>query len=59
MSNVVITETSREDQKQRSREADERALATGEKTREDLWRENSFIPPGKMRVDYKRIRTSG
>jgi hypothetical protein len=30
--------------KQKSRERDAQALASGEKSREQLWRENSFIP---------------
>jgi hypothetical protein len=41
-----------------TRPTDERALRTGEKSHEQLVRENSFILPGKMHVDYSRIRPS-
>jgi hypothetical protein len=53
---VHIDAEERAREKQRSRESDELALATGTKTREQLRRENSFIPAGKMSVDFARIR---
>lgn len=47
----------RTEEKQASRDADAKALATGEKTREDLWRENSFVPAEIARtpIDFSRI----
>jgi hypothetical protein len=39
--------------KAESRQADERALALGLKTREQLTRENNLIPPG--RIDWARF----
>ena len=47
---------SRQREKQASRDADAHALASGEKSREQRWRENSFIPPRSMTVDYRRLR---
>jgi hypothetical protein len=42
------------DKKQASRDADAAALASGEKTREDLRKENSlFAPFGKIRILWK------
>lgn len=46
----------REHEKQASRDADARALRSGEKTHADLWRENSFIPPRSMKVDFLHLR---
>lgn len=45
-------------EKAASREADERALKAGEKTREDLRRENSFFsfPPGRIRIDMTKVK---
>lgn len=42
--------------KQFSRLEDERALATGEKTREQLWKENTFLPALCTTIDFSRIR---
>lgn len=42
--------------KQISRMEDERALATGEKTREQLWAENTFLPALRTTIDFSKIR---
>ncbi|MEZ4297218.1 MAG: hypothetical protein R3B70_19795 [Polyangiaceae bacterium] len=39
-------------EKQESREGDERALASGEKTQEDLRRENGHFSSLRVRVNY-------
>lgn len=41
-----------------SREADARALASGEKTREQLHAENSAFafPPERVRIDFSRVK---
>ncbi len=41
-------------EKRASRDADAAALASGEKTREQLWMENSFLPPGGV-VDWTKV----
>lgn len=40
-----------------SREADERALARGEKSAEQLRRENGHFAGMKVRVDFKRAKS--
>lgn len=42
-------------EKQASREEDERALASGEKTREDLKRENGIFHGLKFRMDLSAV----
>lgn len=49
--------TARAAEKQASREEDARALASGEKTRERLWKENSFLPANRTRIDFRRVPT--
>jgi hypothetical protein len=45
-------------EKRISREADARALATGQKTREQLNRENRFLAAEHAVVDLTRVRMS-
>jgi hypothetical protein len=42
-------------EKQASRDADARALASGEKSREQLTRENGLFPPGRVRHDPRSL----
>lgn len=42
-------------EKQASRDEDERRLAAGEVTREELARENSWLPVDKARIDYSKV----
>jgi hypothetical protein len=42
-------------EKQVSREADARALASGRTTREQLTRENGFLPAERAIVDLRRV----
>lgn len=42
-------------EKQRSRDADRAALASGEKSQDDLIRENSFIRAGRSKIDWSRL----
>ncbi len=44
--------------KQESREADERALASGEKCRDDLRGENGLFVFPNARINYQRSRLS-
>lgn len=42
-------------EKQASREADARALASGQKTREQLWSENTLLPARMTSVNLRAI----
>jgi hypothetical protein len=44
--------------KQESREADERALASGKKSREDLRRENGLFVFPRAKINYERSQLS-
>ena len=44
--------------KQGSREADERALASGEKSREELRRENGLFVFPRAKINYERSQLS-
>ena len=54
--NLDVAECARE--KAASREADARALASGEKSREELRAENGAFgfPPERVRVDFSRVK---
>ena len=45
-------------EKQASREADAQALASGEKTQDQLCAENGAFafPPGRVRLDFSRVK---
>lgn len=47
----------RAQEKQASRDDDARALASGEKSREQLWRENGVMPASSVhaRIDFSRV----
>jgi hypothetical protein len=44
--------------KQESREADDRALASGEKSREELRRENGLFVFPRAKINYERSQLS-
>jgi len=44
------------ERKQASRDEDERALAGGEKSREELRRENSIFAPAEVRVELRGLK---
>ena len=44
----------RQDEKQASRAADERALADGSMSREDLARKNVFLSADRFEIDFER-----
>ncbi len=46
----------RDPEKERSRQADERALASGKKTVEQLWRENAHFARAKVRLAVELIK---
>ncbi|HEX2568427.1 MAG TPA: hypothetical protein VH877_02635 [Polyangia bacterium] len=52
MSAAFYNPKKRAEEKQRSRERDERALASGEKSAEQLRRENGRIALLRVRIDY-------
>lgn len=44
-------------ERQASRDADEQALASGQKSREELRRENGFFPARRFRVDLSSAKS--
>jgi hypothetical protein len=55
---LVYDPAERAAEKQRSREADERALASGELTREQLTAKNAYFsfPPEMVEIDFAAVR---
>ncbi len=45
-------------EKQAARDRDEQSLASGAKSREQLWRENSFIRAAGSEIDFASVRVS-
>lgn len=55
MTNLKYDPEERRLEKQRAREADRQALESGQKTQEDLIRENSFVRAGRAKIDFSKI----
>lgn len=52
---ISHAEVDRAAEKQASRDEDARRLAAGEVTREQLWKENTFLPADKTSIDWSKI----
>jgi hypothetical protein len=57
MSSTSYSPKKRAEEKQRSRDRDERALASGEKSAEQLRRENGRIALLRVRIDYSGAKS--